>query len=86
MAPIQKKAPPRIMTNFLPPILATGFVKKVKKEPAVEGDWSASSFASWADYNITHRAVAAGLSRPGATAMLQSHKVTAWSIDNDVPG
>ena len=35
MAPMQKKAPPRIMTNFLPPMRETGPVKKVKKAPAM---------------------------------------------------
>jgi len=33
-APMQKKAPPRIMTNFLPPMRVTGLVKKLKKAPA----------------------------------------------------
>ncbi len=35
MAPTQKEAPPRIMTNFRPPMREIGPVKKVKKAPAM---------------------------------------------------
>ncbi len=56
MAPMQKKAPPRIMTNFLPPMRETGPVKKVKKAPAMGEHKSCSKGNSIISYAFSLKA------------------------------